>query len=159
MDYKKDEEKERVRKQLVEDIRQRYAILKPHLNERTIRLFVAMEAMSIGYKGIQIVSEATGISRVTIIDGCHELQTTDDTTGKERIRKSGAGRKKTAEANPEILEALKKLMETATLGENGEWIYKSQRKLAEELNRAGFKVSHTTVGSMLETLGYKSSRK
>ena len=71
--------------------------LKQHfiksLNERQRRQFAALEAKQIGHGGIKIVSEAFGVSVVTIRVGIQEL-TTKDELPSGRIRRSGGGRKK-----------------------------------------------------------------
>ena len=159
MVYKKDEKKIAERNLTIEIIKQKYKYLEPHLNERSIRLYAAAEALSLGYKGIETVSKATGLSRTTISMGCKELnneQVTQDIE-PERIRKPGAGRKSLVEHNPEILEALKRLVDPTTFGdpENPlQWTIKSQKTLSDELTAQGLKISHTTVGSLLEEQGY-----
>ena len=47
-------------------IRQRYQLLAPELNERTLRLFAAAEAKVIGWGGIAVVSRTLEISRERI---------------------------------------------------------------------------------------------
>lgn len=166
MIYHKDEKKIKERNLTVECIKQKYECLKPHLNERTIRLYAAAEAISEGYKGIEIVSEATGLSRSTISLGCKELNGERDTQDieAERIRKPGGGRKSLAEHSPAIVEALKKLIDSTTFGDPEtplQWSCKSQRNLADELTAEGLKISSASVGALLETLGYsrQSNRK
>jgi len=44
------------------------------LNERQLRLYLAMEAEDIGHGGVLIVSQASGISRKTIIKGKKDYQ-------------------------------------------------------------------------------------
>ena len=66
------------------------------LNERQRRHFAALEAQELGHGGIKQVSEAFGISVVTIREGLRELQSNDQLPFG-RIRKAGGGRKKTSE--------------------------------------------------------------
>jgi len=71
--------------------------LKQHfikgLNERQRRQFAALEAKQLGHGGIKIVSEAFGISVVTIREGIQELDARDELP-PGRIRRAGGGRKK-----------------------------------------------------------------
>jgi hypothetical protein len=55
-------------------IRKRYELLAPLLDERRLRLYVAAEALTLGYGGTTLVSQATGVSRPTITAGCKELR-------------------------------------------------------------------------------------
>ena len=65
------------------------------LNERQRRHFAALEAKELGHGGIKQVSEAFGISVVTIREGLRELEANDQLS-PGRIRKEGGGRKKTS---------------------------------------------------------------
>ena len=56
-----------------QQIRKRFELVAPVLDERRLRLYVAAEALALGYGGISLVSRATGISRPTITWGCQEL--------------------------------------------------------------------------------------
>ncbi|MDE5124105.1 MAG: hypothetical protein O4965_30375 [Trichodesmium sp. St19_bin1] len=66
------------------------------LNERQKRHFAALEAQSLGYGGIQSVSDAFSISVVTIREGIRELKEKDEISSG-RVRKEGGGRKKTSD--------------------------------------------------------------
>lgn len=65
------------------------------LHERQRRHFAALEAKELGHGGIKQVSEAFGISVVTIREGLRELEANDQLP-PGRIRKEGGGRKKTS---------------------------------------------------------------
>jgi hypothetical protein len=56
-------------------IRERYAALSQHLDERARRIFAATEAKTSGYGGIAAVVRATGIAASTIGRGLKELAT------------------------------------------------------------------------------------
>ena len=77
-------------------IKAKYATLAPLLDERTRRLWAAVEAQAIGRGGITRVAEATGLSQTTIRAGLQELasQSTSDTHNvtSERVRRPGGGR-------------------------------------------------------------------
>jgi len=156
MSYRKKEETVKLKQDKVDVIRKKYELISPHLNERGKRLFAAAEAIALGYKGVTLASEATGLSRVTVTEGCKELKTGEILDG-EKVRKNGGGRKVTTVKNPDILDALTALIEPSTFGNPEkplQWTCKSQRKLADELKNQGFEVSHMTVGTLLEELGY-----
>ena len=54
-------------------IQRKYQSLLSILDERTLRLWAAVEAREIGHSGQSIVSIATGLSRRTIYAGLSEL--------------------------------------------------------------------------------------
>ena len=91
-----------------EEIRSRFALLAPHLDERTRRLAVAAEAKVIELGGISIVARATGVSRPTIRRGLEELTPPADAL-PGGVRKPGGGRKKTVDVDSTLKEDLEKL--------------------------------------------------
>ena len=101
-------------------IAQRYARVRESLNERARRLFVATEALTHGYGGISLVSRATGVARRTIGVGITELRQIEGgwtpPWGQARVRKPGAGRKKTTEKDPTLLPDLQALVDATTVG-------------------------------------------
>jgi alkylated DNA nucleotide flippase Atl1 len=74
----------------VTGIRDRYAAVSPHLDERGRRLFAAGEACSAGHGGIAAVVRATGIAASTIGRGLKELAQGSDLP-KARVRRPGGG--------------------------------------------------------------------
>ena len=50
--------------ELVQKIAEKYTNLSGTFNERSRRLWAGNESLSIGYAGIEIVSRATGLSRI-----------------------------------------------------------------------------------------------
>lgn len=142
-------------------LREKYAALKIHLDERALRLCAAADARLIGRGGISFVSQATGISRATISAGLKDLS---EEVPAKKIRRAGAGRKPLTETNPDILMALEKLVDPATRGDPESplcWTSKSTTKLARELAAMGHKVSQRSVWNLLDALGYsmQSNRK
>lgn len=138
------------------EIKQRYELLKPHLNERTKRLFLGSEALSIGYGGIMIVHKATGVARSTITDGCKDIRSKEP-FDPDRIRRPGGGRKKTTQKDPTVIPDLEGLIEPTTRGDPESplrWTCKSTPKLSEELKKKNHNVSHAWVGRQLHELGY-----
>src|ERR1700680_2428702 len=76
----------------IEPIRERFSAVAPFLDERGRRLVAAAEAVAAGYGGITAVAMATGIAPSTIGRGLKELAQDEPS---ERIRRPGAGRKRT----------------------------------------------------------------
>ena len=85
--------------ELLETIEAKYATLSPYLDERTRRIWAAVEAMNMGWGGVSRVAEATGMSRATIYAGMQELETLsespDEVLPPWQIRSCGGGRKRT----------------------------------------------------------------
>ena len=130
--------------------------MKNHLNERQQRSLVASMANAVGYGWISAPSQITGMSRTTITIGCKELKTQKE-YDLHRVRREGGGRKKISEKCPAIMNDLEALVEPLSRGDPESplrWSCKGTRKLAEELNNIGHKVSHSTVVELLYELGY-----
>ena len=138
-------------------IQERIDTVLPLLDERQKRLFLASEARSVGWGGISLISRLSGADREIISRGIKEIQQgkidlceaeTEDTSGKgtkQRLRKTGGGRKSTTEKDPQITEALLALVDKESYGnpENPlRWTCKSTRNLAEELTKEGHPISH-----------------
>ena len=147
----------------VATIAEKYKTLAPLLDERARRLWAATEARAIGWGGISRVSEATGLSRITIKGGLDEL---DTTPGEDagRTRKPGGGRKPLTEHDPGLVDALEVLVDPVTRGDPMSplrWTCKSADRLASELAASGHPASERTVSRLLHSLGYslQSNRK
>jgi hypothetical protein len=152
--------------QVVESIQEKYGSLKPYLNEKTRRVWAAIEARSLGWGGVSLVAIATGLSRTTIQAGMGLLSEKDRVKTAEitRIRQSGGGRKLLEEKDPMLLCDLESLIEPMTLGDPQsplKWTNKSVVKLATALNVGGHRISPKSVYNLLESLGYslQSNRK
>ena len=70
----------------------KYAQLAAHLNEKTLRLWAATEALALGRGGISLVARATGLSRTTIHTAIQELVRPADPAAAARVRRQGGGR-------------------------------------------------------------------
>ena len=129
--------------------------MKPLLDERQWRLYLASEAMSAGYGGVSKVSRISGVSRTTITKGIEELKSGKSIDGK--VRDSGGGRKYIEEKYPNIEEKIRELVDGSIYG-NPERVLSyttvSFRKLERELKSQGINISHETVGKILESIGY-----
>lgn len=137
--------------------------LNPIMNEMLRRRWAAIEAKTLGYSGISMVSRATGLSRSTITAGIAELSD-QSADVMSNIRHSGGGRKKLSTKSPNILSDLEKLVDSSTRGDPMsplKWTCKSTKKLACELKEQGYDISARTVASLLHELNYslQSNRK
>lgn len=140
----------------IKEIEQRYKSIEPFLNERTRRLFAANEALALGWGGISLLSNITGLTRNTIMLGLKELQG-ERIVAPERLRNPGGGRKSVIEKDPKLLESLDKILDPATRGDPESplrWSSKSIVKLAKELRNMGHTISTNTVPVLLKELGY-----
>ena len=138
----------------IEPIRERFSAVSPFLDERGRRLVAAAEAFAAGYGGIAAVAIATGVAPSTIGRGLKELAQDDPC---ERIRRPGAGRKRTISKDPTLLADLEVLVEPTTRGDPESplrWTCKSVRRLAQALQSQGHAVSRTLVGHLLNEAGY-----
>lgn len=143
------------------DIQRRFRSLSPFLDERMRRLVAAAESEAIGYGGVSAVARATGVSRRAITEGVKELSRRrvahKAPPVPSRIRRIGAGRKRTADKDPSLVEDLDRLVDPATRGDPESplrWTCKSVRRLAKELQREGHAVSYQTVAELLHAMDY-----
>jgi hypothetical protein len=151
----------------IKSIQDKYERLSPYLNEKTRRIWAAIEAQSLGWGGISQVSRATGMSRTTIHAGIGLLSQPNGAKTEDeslRIREVGGGRKLLEEQDPMLLTDLESLVEPMTLGDPEsplKWTSKSVVKLAQALNQGGHRISSKSVDNLLESLGYslQSNRK
>jgi hypothetical protein len=113
----------------IDDIRRRYQASSAFLDERGRRLFVANEALALGYGGITAASVATGVARSTVNRGIAELRA-GRSDQMSRIRRPGGGRKRAVIRQPTLLAALETLIEDAIRGDPESplrWVSRSQR--------------------------------
>ena len=68
----------------------KYQILAPELNERTLRLYAAAEALSLGRGGISLVSRTLEISRDRISRGIEDLES-EKKLNPDGVRRQGGG--------------------------------------------------------------------
>ena len=133
----------------------KFEMVLPMLSERQRRLYLASEAMSIGYGGIKKVSLSSGVSITTIRTAIKELKNSKLLTekGVTKSRKSGGGRKPVTNKFPELWEKIKQLLEPHVRGEPESsllWTSKSTRKLEAELKKDNIFVSHRAIGELLK---------
>jgi hypothetical protein len=140
-------------------IARKYRALGELFDERGRRLWAAVEAGELGRGGISLIARATGLSRNTISRGLDELAGIQG--GKAvlqgRIRAEGGGRKSLTDKDPQLLEALERLVEPTTRGDPQSplrWTCRSTRQLAEALKQQGHPVGRQKVCELLGALGY-----
>ena len=135
----------------------KFEVLARVLDERTRRLVAAAEAEALGFGGVTAVAHASGLSRGTVIRGMAELKTTPKPARDQRIRRRGAGRKRTVDQDATLQRDLESLVEPVTRGDPESalrWTCKSVRQLAAQLNRMGHKTSHRMVAEILHGMDY-----
>jgi len=143
---------------LIQSVQDKYRVLDGILDERGRRVWAAAEARSLRRGGVSLVAKATGMSRTTIHTGLAELGThrlAAAPTG--RIRKAGGGRKPVIFHAPDIIKALDELVEPTTRGDPESplrWTCKSTRRLAAELQRAGYRIADRKVADLLHKMQY-----
>jgi hypothetical protein len=147
----------------VEAIRRKFLELLDDLDERGRRRWAAVEARALGYGGIAAVARATGLSDRTIRNGLIELDSPQQLDGS-RQRRPGAGRKPHAVTQPDLADALDRLLEPGTRGSPTSplrWTIKSTHTLAQALRDQGYQTSAMSVWRMLAARGYslQSNRK
>lgn len=133
----------------------KFDLMLPLLDERQRRIYLASEAEAIGHGGVSVVSRLSGCARSTLDGALDPTELTALPAG--RVRRPGGGRKGAVDADPELLVAVKKLVDPDTRGDPDsplQWVSKSTRQLARALKVKGFKVSHKLVGRILKQLGY-----
>src|SRR5271168_3876476 len=137
-------------------IRSRFEAMGARLDERERRLFCAAEARSVGYGGVSAVARATGVARRTIDRGLRDLDAIGPASPK--IRRSGGGRPLLTQTDPTLLEDLRSLLDSTTLGDPMRplfWVSKSHAKLAQALRERGHRVSASRIPQWLDRLGYR----
>ena len=136
-------------------LKNKFSSLWPHLDERAKRLFAANEARQYGYGGITAISQACGLSRVTITKALEELDAAPIQAG--RIRQTGGGRLSLVEKNPGLKETLEQLVEPLSRGDPESplrWTCKSTRSLAEEMKTQNHSISHEKIAQLLRSMDY-----
>jgi hypothetical protein len=123
--------------------------------ENLRRWNAALLATQLGYGGMKIAGEISGLSQPTIRKARRELEGGQVDWDCERTRRSGGGRKRIEQDRPEILDNLKKLVEDETAGDPSSadrWVNRSSRKLAAAMKKLGHDVSHVSVIRLLKKL-------
>ena len=139
-------------------LKEKFALLLPHLDEKGKRLYLASESIGIGRGGISKTAKLTGLSRVTLTSGIKELRSAQvKDPSKKNIRKAGGGRKKSVDKNTGLIEAVRKIVNPYTVGDpmiSLLWTSKSTRNLSAELKKQGYNISYNVVNRILISEGF-----
>ena len=148
-------------RELTLQIRDKYERLSWAMDERQRRLWAANEALALGYGGLRVVTEATGLNAKTVGLGMQELKQQlpgeESVSGRGRIRRPGGGRPSAIEQQPGLETALEKLIDPVTRGDPQSplrWTAKSLRQLEAELKRQGYQISAAVIGAWLRANQY-----
>lgn len=135
------------------DRREKYQQMRPLLNEKQWRHYLALEAKERG--SVSLVAQEAGVSPTTIRRGVREVEAGQGYTPGERQREKGGGRKKESEKDATLLSDLEGLLEP-----KGDpmsllkWTSKSVAHLKEALQAMGHTIADTALRDVLLSLGY-----
>ena len=133
-------------------------LLLPQLDERSRRLVLGAVARAAGDGGITAVAKAAGASWQTVANGAGELASGDG-AAPGRVRRPGGGRKKLEEHDPQLIPALRELLEASTRGDPMSlltWTTLPVRGIAAELTAAGHPCAKNAVLRMLHAAGFST---
>ena len=132
--------------------------MKHSLNEMQRRQYAATLSKASGYGGGIVVHEITGLALNTITRGKKELLQPAESE-PQGVRGIGGGPKWTEEKYPDIQEHIRDRVEDNPYGSPENilsWTTDSLRDIERKLSEGyGQTVTHVTVGSILEAMGYR----
>jgi hypothetical protein len=141
----------------------KFAEVRPHMDERTWRLYLGSEARALAAgdeaglaAAVAVVAAAAGVSRATVSAGAGELAAGAEPLAG-RSRRPGAGRRKAEDAQPGLAAALDVLLEATVRGDPVlavTWTTLSLRDLERELEARGFRCRKDAGARMLHERGY-----
>lgn len=133
-----------------------------NLNEKQRRLFLGLEASRLGHGGRRKIVEEFSTTFGVIQQGERELLNPELLPEPGRVRRPGGGCKLTEEANPDVLEALKKIMQGHIAGdpmnEQVRWTDLRLSQIREALEEEGFRLSDKTVKRLVKKTTRSKSR-
>ena len=115
----------------------------------------ALLAIQLGYGGMKITCEISGLSFPAVKRGRVELESGLADWGQQKIRRPGGGRKLLEEKQPELLDDLKKMVDGEIAGNpssDDRWVDRSSHKLAVALRKKGYDICQKTVLRLLKKL-------
>ncbi len=139
---------------LISQIKEKFRLIKSYLSQNELRIWAAVESVSIGRGGNTIVHEATGISRATIDKGKKELE--HNKSGKKK-RLSDRGRKRLLEKHPKLLKDIDGLIQPFERKEpvpTLRWTQDSTYEIKRRLKKKGYEISQKSVYSIMLAAGY-----
>ena len=135
--------------------RKTFRRLLEKMPENIRRWNAALLAMQLGYGGMKIAGEISGLSKPTLHKARQELEQGQVDWDCPRQRRPGGGRKRIEQTHPDLLNDLKKLVKDETAGNpssEDRWVNRTSRKLATAMEKVGHEVSHVTVIRLLKKL-------
>jgi hypothetical protein len=136
------------------DRREKYQQMRPLLNEKQWRQYLALEAKERG--SISVVVQEAGASPNTIRRGIQEVEAAEGYRPGERQRKAGGGRKKLTEKDTTLQADLEELLDP-----KGDpmsllkWTSKSVAHLKKSVQAMGHTIAETALRDLLLALGYR----
>jgi len=128
-----------------------FELMRTVLNERQWRIYLAVEAKRIGRGGISQVARDAQVTRGTIRKGIVEIESGQASVERQRVRRTGGGRKRRSAQDPTLVTDLDALVDP-----KGDpmslltWTTKSISHLHEALHEQGHTVAQTTVRRLLK---------
>jgi Rhodopirellula transposase DDE domain len=138
-------------------IKTRIETVLPMLNELQTRVYLAAESKSIGWGGKSKIASLSNVTRRTIAKGDLNNLAVAEVLSKNRIRKTGGGRKKVSELQPQMMQTIEEIVSAHTMGDPTNpliWTSKSVRKITAELVVLKYKTCHEVVRQCLMNLGF-----
>lgn len=138
-------------------IKARIEAVLPMLNELQARVYLAAESKSIGWGGKSKIASLSNVTRRTIAKGAINNIATAEILSQNRIRKTGGGRKKVSELQPQMTQAIEEIVSAHTMGDPATpliWTSKSVRKITAELVVLKYRTCHEVVRQCLKSLGF-----
>lgn len=131
------------------------------LSEKDRRRYAAIEALKLGWGGINYISQLFGCDDDTIRFGLKELE--DETAmNMSEIRRSGGGRKSKVETIEGLDAAFLKVLAEHTAGspmdETVKWTNLTRQEIALLLTAEGISVSVTVVDQLLERYHFRKRK-
>jgi hypothetical protein len=139
-----------------EQLAEFFATIDPLLDERQRRMTAGAVAHMLGHGGTTTVARLAHMSRNTVLTGAREVQA-GVAVRSDRVRREGAGRKRSIDKDPNLLLELDDLVSPEARGDPMSplrWTAKSTYQLADTLRTKGFDVGPTTVRELLHEMGY-----
>jgi hypothetical protein len=138
---------------------EKFAVMRPLLDERQWRVYLGTEARALGYGGIAAVARASGASETTVAAGAAEAGDSGAVGALRpgRSRRPGAGRPRAEDSRPGLKEALDGLLEEGKRGDPVSavtWSTRSLRDVARQMTADGFACSKDVIARLMHEDGW-----
>jgi hypothetical protein len=138
---------------------EKFAVMRPFLDERAWRVYLGTEANALGYGGIAAVARASGASETTVAAGAGQARDPGalGALPPGSSRRAGAGRPRAEGAQPGLRQELDGLLEEGRRGDPMSaltWNILSLRDISRQVTLRGFPVSKDTVARLMHEAGY-----